>query len=79
MTLVGRCAALSVAAEVRRRAEARRAGRKMSTQPLRDFLMAETADLAAATLEDRAVTLEALRERDEQARDATRRRELRRR
>lgn len=79
MTLVGRCAALSVAVEARRRACARRAGEQTSQQPLRSFLASETAGLLTATVEDRALTLEALRQRDDSERLAQRRRELRRR
>lgn len=80
MTLVGRCAALSVAAEAHRRARARRAGAAPAQHPLRDFLAAETAGLVATTVDDRALTLEALREHDAEAEQAaTRRRELRRR
>lgn len=80
MTLVGRCAALSVAAEARRRAHARRTGGGPASQPLRDFLAAETAGLMATTVDDRALTLEALRDHDTEAEQAaTRRRELRRR
>lgn len=79
MTLVGRCAALSVAAEARRRTRTRRVTGE-TTQPLRDFLAAETAALMATTVDDRVLTLEALRDHDTEAEQAaTRRRELRRR
>jgi len=81
MTLVGRCAALSVAAEARRRSRARRTDQPGTPQqPLSDYLAAETAALVAAAPEDRALSLEALREHhDEAERAACRRRELRRR
>lgn len=80
---MGRCAALSVAAEAHRRANARRTATGDAEvppqQPLRDFLAAELAALVATTPEDRALTLEALRHDDEAGRAATARRELRRR
>lgn len=81
MRLVGRCAALSVAAEIKRRARARRDGQPPE-QPLTGFWAAETAGLAATTAQDRELTLEALRETvhvPESERAAARRRELRRR
>lgn len=80
MTLVGRCAALSVAAEARRRFRARQGGQKPPPQPLKDFLAAETAALVAATPDDRVLSLAALREHgDEAERAVAWRRELRRR
>lgn len=66
--------------EARRRARARRDGQQDATQPLRDYLAAQTAGLLSATPDDRVLTLEALRQHaDEHERLAERRRELRRR
>lgn len=59
--LVGRCAALALAAEVARRAERRRAQGRVDDRPLTGYLAEQTAHLAAAPVPDRELTLAALR------------------
>lgn len=84
--LVGRCAALALAAEIARRADRRREHGDVPEQSLSGFLDEQTEHLAAASVAERRRALDALRsdsagtdDEAEAARRAARRRELRRR